>query len=253
MKTILITGAGGGLGHAQVLSLTKSGYRIIALDNREESLDQLQQDVTEAIDGPPNDGAVIPVKIDVGDLDALDQTVRKLTKEFDIGGLVHNAAVVHKMPLNELTIEMFEDIQRINAHSQFVMAKALSEGMKSRQWGRIVSIGSAMLGGIIPEFSGYLFAKGSLYGLTRSLARELGTHGDITVNLINPGAVTTRLEMEGWGDQWEAFNASVLEHQSIKRRVTPEDVAGLVSFLIDGPSHMLTGHTFSLDGGWVMH
>src|SRR5690606_24191611 len=93
----------------------------------------------------------------------------------------------------------------------------------------------------------YVVSKGGLIGLTRALSRELGPYG-ITVNAISPGAFPTAAE--AIHPDPEGYTKFVLEHQALKRRGTPDDIANLTMFLASDVSSFITGQTINIDGGW---
>ena len=95
----------------------------------------------------------------------------------------------------------------------------------------------------------YVASKGALYGLTKSLARELGRHG-IRVNAISPGAVVSEAEVRVFGDKLDAYNDWILENQAIKQRILPEHIADVVCFLASTASDMVSGQNIGVDGGW---
>ena len=88
-----------------------------------------------------------------------------------------------------------------------------------------------------------------MYGLTKSLARELGPHG-ICVNAVSPGAVVSEAEERVFGDRLQQYNDWVLENQSLKTRIQPNNVAELVLFLVSPASDMISGQNIAIDGGW---
>jgi NAD(P)-dependent dehydrogenase (short-subunit alcohol dehydrogenase family) len=100
------------------------------------------------------------------------------------------------------------------------------------------------------ELTPYVASKGTLIGLTRSMARELGRFG-IRVNAVSPGAIPTPMEDEIWGDQLERYVQSLLEHQALKYRGSAQDVAHAIMFLISEEARFITGQNLSVDGGVV--
>ena len=106
-----------------------------------------------------------------------------------------------------------------------------------------------MLNGRWDGYVPYVASKGAVLGLTKSLARELGPHG-IRVNAVAPGAVVSEAEERVFGDKLQEYNDWILENQSLKQRIQPDDVARLVLFLAGRESDLITGQNFGIDGGW---
>jgi NAD(P)-dependent dehydrogenase (short-subunit alcohol dehydrogenase family) len=140
-------------------------------------------------------------------------------------------------------------VQRINVEAAVVCIQAVLPGMKAAGKGRIINVSSITFYGGWANLFPYVVSKGGLVGLTRALSRELGPHG-ITVNAISPGAFPTAAE-EIHPDP-EGYTRFVLDHQALKRRGTPDDIANLAMFLASDASSFITGQTINIDGGWVM-
>jgi NAD(P)-dependent dehydrogenase (short-subunit alcohol dehydrogenase family) len=121
--------------------------------------------------------------------------------------------------------------------------------MIAKGYGKIVNLCSVTLNGVVEGYVPYVASKGALYGLTKTLARELGRHG-IRVNAISPGAVRSEAEDRVFGDRLQEYNDWVLDRQSLKVRIFPEHIADLVLFLCCGESDMITGQNILIDGGW---
>ena len=118
-----------------------------------------------------------------------------------------------------------------------------------RGWGRIVNIASVTFYGGWANLSPYVASKAALVGLTRAWAREFGGYG-ITVNAIAPGAFPT--DAEKIHPDPEGYTRFVLDHQAVKRRGRPDDIAQALLFLTSDRAGFITGQTLNVDGGWVM-
>ena len=140
-------------------------------------------------------------------------------------------------------------MQRVNVEAGVVCVRAALPGMRARGWGRIVNIASVTFYGGWANLSPYVASKAALVGLTRAWAREFGAYG-ITVNAIAPGAFPT--DAEKIHPDPEGYTRFVLDHQAVKRRGRPDDIAQALLFLTSDRAGFITGQTLNVDGGWVM-
>jgi 3-oxoacyl-[acyl-carrier protein] reductase len=246
-RVALVTGAAGGLGSVTAAALAAAGARVLLLDLPESPGER----VTAGIEAGPGPGSARFVPGDLADLDATRALVAGLAAEHGrIDILVNNAAVYPSKPFADYTTAEWQRVQRINADAAFVCAQTVLPGMREAGYGRIINVASITFFGGWDLLAPYVTSKGALVGLTRALARELGQHG-ITVNAIAPGAFPTAAE-EIHPDRG-GYERFVLEHQSVKRRGRPEDVATAVLFFAGQESGFITGQLIAVDGGWVMH
>jgi 3-oxoacyl-[acyl-carrier protein] reductase len=236
-RTALVTGAAGGIGTAICGTLAEAGARVLGLDLEGKQISAPRTQFIAA---------------DLADLPAASARVR--TAEAEAGGidvLVNNAAINPLKPIDGYDLAEFERVQRVNAHAAVALAQAVVPGMKARRRGVIVNICSITLSGGWSDFTAYVASKGTLLGLTRSMARELGAW-DIRVNAISPGAIPTQLEKEVWADQLESYERFILERQALKYRGSAEDIANMVHFLASDLARFITGQNIVVDGGWWM-
>jgi NAD(P)-dependent dehydrogenase (short-subunit alcohol dehydrogenase family) len=245
-RVALLTGALGSLGRAQAETLAAAGASMILWD-RPDRPDGLQF----ATDLAARTGARCDyVGLDLNDLKASDAKARGLVEErAGIDILVNNAALIINRPFEAFSLEEYEDQIRINSSAAFALARALAPSMKAKRYGKIVNFCSLTLNGRWDGYVPYVTSKGAMLGLTKTLARELGSHG-VRVNAISPGAVVSEAEARVFGERLKQYNDWILENQCLKERIQPSAIADLVLFLVSPASDMITGQNIAIDGGW---
>ncbi len=136
----------------------------------------------------------------------------------------------------------------VNLRHQFFAMQAVAPGMAAAGGGSIVNMSS--IAWMIPStgLPAYVTAKAGIVGLTRTMARELGG-SNIRVNCVSPGAIMTERQRRLW--MTPEYLAEIMQQQSLKRELMPEEVARVVSFLAAEDSAGITGQNFVIDGGWV--
>ncbi|TCC28827.1 SDR family NAD(P)-dependent oxidoreductase [Kribbella sindirgiensis] len=243
MKSAVVTGAGGSLGRAIALRLAQDGYGVALLDLPGDGLDESAAELKAA-------GARYGVfPIDLRDAAALVRTLAEAESLGALDVLVNNAAIYPATPLLDISLDEYDDVVAVNQRAYFVAAQAAARSMRARRAGSIVNVASITWHGGWEKLASYVSTKGAAVALTRALARELGPDG-IRVNAVSPGAFPTKAETIH--ENPEAYNAFVLDHQSIKRRGTPAEIASVVSFLVGPDASFVTGQTLNVNGGWVM-
>jgi len=176
----------------------------------------------------------------------------------DTDVLVNNAGIQRVAPIEEFPPEDFRRIQTLMVQVPFLLIRAALPGMYARGFGRVVNISSVH--GLVasPFKSAYVVAKHGLEGLSKVTALEGGPHG-VTSNCVNPGYVRTPLVEKQIADQArihgipeaDVVQQVMLAESSIKRLVEPAEVASLVGWLVGADSSMVTGASYTMDGGWM--
>jgi len=164
--------------------------------------------------------------------------------------LVNNAGILTgRKPWHTLTKEEVDRYVQVNYIGYFLVTKAMYPLIKRSAAPRVIMVASRTYFLANPGQMSYVASKGAVLGMTRVLAREMGDEG-ITVNAVMPGMVATPGTEEH--SQEEAFHR-VMNNQAIKRRVTPEHLAGLIAFLASDDAELITGQTILCDGGGYLH
>ena len=178
--------------------------------------------------------------------------------ELEVDILVNNAGVQRVSPIEELDPEIFHQMLMIMVEAPFRLIRSALPYMYAQGYGRIVNVSSVHGLRASAYKSAYVTAKHGLEGLSKVTALEGGPHG-VTSNCINPGYVRTPLVEKQVADQARIHRldeSAVLEeimltHNAIKRLVEPEEVAALVAWLVGPEATMVTGASYTMDGGWT--
>jgi NAD(P)-dependent dehydrogenase (short-subunit alcohol dehydrogenase family) len=243
-RTILYTGAAGGLGLPTTVLFLEAGARVVAVDNDSKKTAAL----TEA--AAAHRDRLIMAPLDLSDATRLGGELGALSQQvggFDV--VINNAAIYPSKPFEEFSIEEHQAVQRVNVDAAIVAVKVALPHMRERAWGRILNISSITFYGGLPLLAPYVASKGALIGLTRAWAREFGAYG-ITVNALSPGAFPT--DAEKIHPDPEGYSRFVLDRQAVKRRGNARDIAYALMFFASDDAGFITGQTLNVDGGWVM-
>ena len=239
-RRALVTGGASGIGLACAEAFAAAGARVTIADLNGDAA----REVAERLRG------------DAWEVD-LAKTAELAEAAVDTDILVNNAGIQHVRPIPEFEPETFSLMLRIMVEAPFLLIRAALPGMYERGFGRIVNI-SSVHGLRASEFkSAYVTAKHALEGLSKTTALEGGPHG-VTSNCINPGYVRTPLVEKQIADQarlhgipeGDVVEKVMLTEAAIKRLVEPAEVAGLALWLAGDDAGMVTGASYTMDGGW---
>jgi NAD(P)-dependent dehydrogenase (short-subunit alcohol dehydrogenase family) len=246
-KTVIITGATGGIGTAVVKLFAKHGANLALQSTSEEKLAKLKS--TLALGDDKVEGFVL----DITDEKAVEAMAQKTSERFGtIDILVNNAGRLgDSTPITDINAEDFERIVRINLFGPFFMTKYVLRLMKQRQSGTIVTIASTA--GLYPgPLVTYTAAKHALIGMTKCVALDAIKYGE-RVNMIAPGAVDTPMMVAagtaaGMGNNIDAFREAVESGIPDGRYATPDEVANAVSYFASDLSSHIIGQVLVVDG-----
>jgi len=241
-RVAFVTGASRGIGRAIAARLATDGKRVVLASRSEGPLNDLKHEIEEA------GGAASVCAVDVGDGKALAAAIERTAEDlgrFDI--LVNNAGITRDNLILRMSDEEFDEVMTVNTRSAFVACRAAARSMMKNRFGRIINIASTS--GLVGNSgqANYAASKSALTGLTKTVARELGTKG-ITANVVAPGFVKTDMTK----DLPETVMDSVKKMIATKDVGEPEDIAALVAFLASDDSRYITGQTIAADGGMTM-
>jgi NAD(P)-dependent dehydrogenase (short-subunit alcohol dehydrogenase family) len=244
-RVILITGAGQGIGRAYAKAFADAGAIPIVADvnaaNGEDVAARIRETGQEAL----------AIQTDVSDQGSVEAAVDEISKKYGrLDVLINNAAIftsLDRKPFYDISLAEWEQVMQVNVTGSFIAAKAVAPLMIEAGWGRIINISSASVAMGMPHFMHYVASKAAIVGMTRVMAKELGS-SQITVNCIMPGLTKTEVENVG---RTQEFMSKVIDSQAIKRIETPDDLLGTVLFLASTASDFVTGQSLIVDGGIV--
>jgi acetoacetyl-CoA reductase len=243
-KVALVTGGMGGLGTAICRRLQAEGFRVAAT----YSPGNATPDAWLA--AQRDDGyRFTTYRVDVTDYGDCEWMIQKLLAEMGrLDVLVNNAGITRDRSLRKMTPDDWHAVLRTDLDSVFNMSKQAIEPMMAQRWGRIVNISS--VNGQQGAFgqTNYAAAKAGMHGFTKALALEMARHG-VTVNTVSPGYLRTKM-VEAVPS--EVMTGKILPQIPMGRLGEPEEIAGLVAYLVSEDAAFMTGTNIAINGGQHM-
>ncbi|RUP25278.1 MAG: 3-oxoacyl-ACP reductase FabG [Curvibacter sp.] len=239
-QVALVTGASRGIGAAIALELAQRGLKVIGTATTDEGADRISATLA-AVGG-------MGAKLDVNDGAAVDALIDRIVKEQGaLQVLVNNAGITRDMLAMRLKDADWDAVLDTNLKSVFRMSRAVMRQMMKQRYGRIISITSVVGASGNPGQANYAAAKAGVAGMTRALARELGSRG-ITVNCVAPGFIDTDMTASLPEEQQKALLTQIpLGHLG-----QPADIAHAVAYLASPQASYVTGQELHVNGGMYM-
>ena len=242
-KIALITGAGRGIGRAIAIALAKEGAEVVINYNgSEERAKEVKQTIEE------NGGKASIYKCNVSDFAACEAMIKDIVKEYGhLDILVNNAGITKDGLIMKMKEEDFDSVLNVNLKGTFNTIRHSARQMLKQRSGKIINISS--VSGILGNVgqANYAASKAGVIGLTKTMARELGSRG-ITVNAIAPGFVDTEMTEVLSSQVKEAAVAQI----PLGRFGETQDIANTVAFLASEKADYITGQVICVDGGMAM-
>ena len=228
---VVVTGASGGLGRVYCRALAAAGYTVVGADLGE------------------TEGVALSVPTDVTDRASVDRLAERTLESFGrIDALVNNAAFytgIVKKPFEEIGVEEWDRVFAVNVRGSWLCAAAVAPAMKAAERGKIVNVSSMTVPTAPPGFAHYVSSKAAIVGLTRALARELGSSG-ICVNTLAPDYIAFDRDYD---NRQPEMAPTLAAQRVLPRELQPEDLVGTLLYLLGPESDFVTGQTFFVNGG----
>jgi NAD(P)-dependent dehydrogenase (short-subunit alcohol dehydrogenase family) len=244
-RSFVITGASSGIGQAMAGFLAAAGAHVVLVARRLEPLKDTALDLqqkgcsAELLVADLSDRSLIP------DIAA---TCKKLSPDSIVEGIVNTAGVNLRQPVDEISLESWDATLNLNLSVPFFLSREFVDGMKERQYGRIINIASLQSERAFTNGLAYGASKGGICQLTRAMAEAWSKHG-ICCNAIAPGFFPTELTAPVFDDSERSQNLA--NQTTIGRNGELNDLAGLTVFFASAASSYITGQTLFIDGGFT--
>ena len=241
-RIALVTGASRGIGEAIARRLAAEGATVLAAARTTSGLDRVVADISKA------GGRARVLELDVSEPSSIEKAMKSALEEHgQIDVLVNNAGIAEDNLILRMSRDAWDRVLTTNLTGAFLLIQAVVKGMIRRRYGRIVNVTSVV--GLMGNAgqANYAAAKAGLVGLTRSVARELGSR-NVTCNAVAPGFIATAMTDRMTDQSREGLSGQI----PLQRLGSPDDVAGAVAFLASEDAAYVTGAVLNVSGGLYM-
>jgi NAD(P)-dependent dehydrogenase (short-subunit alcohol dehydrogenase family) len=245
-KRIIITGSARGLGQAFAISLVEKGAHIVIAD----ILETEGSAVANSLQKSGYDAHF--VQVDLGDPRSIEACVSQSMKMLGgLDGLVNNGAIatgIGGVSMEDIDIDVWDRVMNVNVRGTWLMTRAAAPFLRQSSCGKVVNVASDTALWGAPQLMHYVSSKGAIIAMTKSMARELG-NDNVCVNAIAPGLTLVDATEYVPKERHQLYQNG----RAISRAQLPEDVVGVVNFLLSDSANFITGQLLPINGGFVMN
>lgn len=247
-RVVIVTGGGRGIGRVYSEAFASAGMRVVLADIYPDEAERVARAIRD------KGGEALAVRVDISSQEDTEAMAEAAVREFGgVDALVNNASMMSALPRRswtEIPMEEWERVMAVDLRGLFLCCRAVVPHLKERGKGRIVNISSGRVLEGTPNRLHYTTAKAGVIGFTRALARELGKE-NINVNVVLPGLTLSDTQVASSKPGY--ITADYDKERALGRPQYPQDLVGTVLYLLSDASAFVTGQSFNVDGGKVMH
>lgn len=236
-KVVIVTGGTKGIGKAISLKLVKSGFHVVVNYSND---DKAANDTLNEL----NENATLE-KGDVSRLEDMEKLFKKASQIGELYGVVHSAGILKYTPIADLNLDAFDKMISINLRGSYIVLGLAAKNVITG--GRIIALSTSVIARNPPNYGPYVASKMGVEGLVHTLANELRGK-NITVNAVAPGPVATDLFFNGKSPE---LIEQMKKWPPLERLGEPEDISGVVSFLLSPEGYWVNSQVVRVNGGYA--